>query len=68
MANLDKRADKRSIEQWLGTSNQLFEAIDILTDIYNGDYTVKAFRNDVDEYFEPDDKDDSWITFTDKDK
>ena len=52
----------------LGTSNQLFESIDILTDIYNGDYTVKAFRNDVDEYFEPDDKDDSWITFTDKDK
>ena len=63
-------ADRKSIEQWLGTDNQLIEAIDILTDIYNGDYTVKAFRNDVDSYFEPDDRDDSWITFTlpDKDK
>ena len=63
-------ADRKSIEQWLGTSNQLVEAIDILTDIYNGDYTVKAFRNDVLSYFEPDDRDDSWITFTlpDKDK
>jgi len=63
-------ADRKSIEQWLGTSNQLIEAIDILTDIYNGDYTVKAFRSDVDEYYEPDDRDDSWITFElpDKDK
>ena len=63
-----RMADIKSIEQWLGTSNQLDEAIDILTDIYNGDYTVKAFRNDVDSYFESDDRDDSWITFTDKDK
>jgi len=46
------------------------EAVEILTDIYNGDYTVKAFRSDVDEYYEPDDRDDSWITFElpDKDK
>ena len=54
----ERMTDRASIEQWLGTSNQLFEAIDILTDIYNGDYTVKAFRNDVDEYFEPDDRGD----------
>ena len=51
-------ADRKSIEQWLGTDNQLVEAIDILTDIYNGDYTVKAFRNDVLSYFEPDDRGD----------
>ena len=51
-------ADRKSIEQWLGTDNQLIEAIDILTDIYNGDYTVKAFRNDVDSYYEPDDRGD----------
>ena len=61
-------ADRKSIEQWLGTDNQLTEAIDILTDIYNGDYPVETFRNDVLSYFEPDDRDDSWITFTDKDK
>ena len=51
-------ADRESIEQWLGTDNQLNEAIDILTDIYNGDYTVKAFRSDVDGYFGPDDRGD----------
>ena len=51
-------ADRKSIKQWLGTDNQLVEAIDILTDIYNGDYTVKAFRNDVLSYFEPDDRGD----------
>jgi len=51
-------ADRKSIEQWLGTDNQLIEAIDILTDIYNGDYTVKAFRNDVDGYYESDDRGD----------
>ena len=50
--------EKASMEQWLGTDNQLNEAIDILTDLYNGDYTVKAFRSDVDEYYEPDDRGD----------
>ena len=61
-------ADRKSIEQWLGTDNQLVEAIDILTDIFNGDYLVETFRNDVNSYFEHEDRDDSWITFTDKDK
>jgi hypothetical protein len=51
-------ADRKSIEQWLGTDNQLIEAIDILTDIYNGDYTVENFRMDVRAYFEPDDRGD----------
>ena len=52
------RIDKASIEQWLGTDNQLFEATDIFKDIYNGDYTVQAFRQDIMEYFEPDDRGD----------
>ena len=51
-------ADRKSIEQWLGTDNQLIEAIDILTEIYNGDYTVEVFRSDVDGYFGPDDRGD----------
>ena len=51
-------ADRKSIEQWLGTANQLIEAIDILTEIYNGDYTVEVFRSDVDGYFVPDDRGD----------
>ena len=51
-------ADRESIEQWLGTDNQLVEAIDILTDIYNGDYTVENLRKDFQGYFEPDDRGD----------
>ena len=34
------------------------EAVEILTDIFNGDYPVETFRNDVLSYFEPDDRDD----------
>ena len=57
-----------SIRQWLGTDRQLGEAIDILVDIFNGDYPIENFREDVLSYFQPDDRDESWITFTDKDK
>ena len=49
-------ADKRSIEQWLGTDNQLCEAIEVLRDIFNEDYSVKEFQNDVSAYFEPNDR------------
>jgi len=62
------KIDRASIEQWLGTDKQLDEAIIILVDMFNGDYPVETFREDVNSYFEPDDRDDSWITFTDKDK
>ena len=62
------RIDRKGIQQWLGTDNQLSEAVEILMDMFNGDYPVETFRNDVLSYFEPDDRDDSWITFTDKDK
>ena len=51
-------ADRKSIEQWLGTDNQLSEAVEILMDMFNGDYPVETFRNDVLSYFEPDDRDD----------
>ena len=62
------KIDSASIRLWLGTDKQLDEAIIILVDMYNGDYPVETFRNDVLSYFEPDDRDDSWITFTDRDK
>ena len=32
------KIDRASIEQWLGTGNQLDEAIIILVDMFNGDY------------------------------
>mgnify|MGYP003138644601 CR=1 FL=1 len=47
--------DKIGMEQWLDSFS---DAIDILMDIYNGDYTVEAFRDDVREHFEPDDRGD----------
>ncbi len=47
-----------SIRQWLGTDRQLGEAIDILVDIFNKDYSVENFREDVLSYFEPDDRGD----------
>ena len=62
------KIDRIGIQQWLGTDNQLSEAVEILMDMFNGDYPVETFRNDVNSYFQPDDRDDSWITFTDKDK
>ena len=64
------KVDRASIEQWLGTGNRLDEAIIILVDMFNGDYPIENFREDVLSYFQPDDRDESWITFTlpEKDK
>ena len=50
--------DKASMEQWLGTDNQLNEAVEILVDIVNGDYSPETLKNDVMAYFEPDDRGD----------
>ena len=52
------KIDRASIEQWLGTDNQLDEAIIILVDMFNGDYPIENFREDVLSYFQPDDRGD----------
>ena len=52
------KIDRASIEQWLGTDRQLDEALEILVDMFNGDYPVETFREDVNSYFEPDDRGD----------
>ena len=52
------KIDRASIEQWLGTDKQLDEAIIILVDMFNGDYPIENFREDVLSYFQPDDRDD----------
>ena len=52
------KIDEGSIRQWLGTDRQLGEAIDILVDIFNGDYPIENFREDVLSYFQPDDRGD----------
>tara|TARA_R100001530_G_scaffold105809_1_gene73898 strand:+ start:604 stop:771 length:168 start_codon:yes stop_codon:yes gene_type:complete len=36
---------------WLGTSNQLNEAIDVIQEIVNGEYTVEALNQDITEFF-----------------
>ena len=66
----EDKIDSASIMQWLGTNNkyvntskqlnkmQLYEAVDILVDMFNGDYPVETFRNDVRSSFEPDDRGD----------
>ena len=53
-------ADKRSIKQWLEFQSHYIEdeAIEILRDIFNEDYSVKEFQNDVLAYFEPNDRED----------
>ena len=52
------KIDSASIRLWLGTDNQLSEAVEILMEMFNGDYPVETFRNDVNSYFEPDDRGD----------
>ena len=52
------KIDRIGIQQWLGTDNQLSEAVEILMEMFNGDYPVETFRNDVNSYFEPDDRGD----------
>ena len=52
------KIDRASIEQWLGTDRQLDEALEILVDMFNGDYLIENFREDVLSDFQPDDRDD----------
>ena len=49
------KADKISVMQAFGFSD---EALEIVVDLINGDYTVKNLRNDYQAYFEPDDRGD----------
>ena len=56
--NKNAKIDKKGMEQWLGSSNTLSEAIEILTEIFNGEYTIDGFRMDVVEYFQGDDRGD----------
>ena len=53
---MDNRIDKRSIEKWINGERGM--AVETLVDIFNKDYSVENFRNDVLSYFEPDDRGD----------
>ena len=49
------KIDKRSMHTYLTSED---EAVEILVDMFNGDYPVETFRNDVKSYYEPDDRGD----------
>ena len=49
------KADKISVMMAFGFSD---EALEIVVDLINGDYTVENLRNDYQAYFEPDDRGD----------
>ena len=44
------RVSKELIEEWLGTSNQLGEAIEVIQELANGQYTIDALNQDIIEY------------------
>ena len=49
------KADKISVMQAFGFDD---EALEIVVDLINGDYTVENLRKDFQGYFEPDDRGD----------
>ena len=42
---------KVKVREWLGTDNQLEEAIEIIRDMANGDYSVELLKKDIIEYY-----------------
>ena len=45
------RITKKNVEEWLGTSNQLGEAIEVIQELANGQYTIDALNQDIIQYF-----------------
>lgn len=44
------KIDNEKIEEWLGSCNPLEEAISSLKELYNEEYSLKMFQQDVKEY------------------
>ena len=44
----------KMVAQWLGTSNQREEAIDVIQEVANGTYTPKMLLADIEEYYDDD--------------
>ena len=60
LSRLDKgdeqmKLTNEMVERWLGTSNPLSEAIDIIKEIANGDYSLESLNQDITEYYEGED-------------
>ena len=54
MSEVMLRVTNEMVREWLGTSNQLNEAIDVIQAIANGQYTVDGLNQDIAEYFSED--------------
>ena len=46
------KVTKKMVEEWLGTSNQLGEAIEVIQELANGQYTIDGLNQDIIEYYE----------------
>ena len=41
------RVTKKMVEYWLGTDNQLKEAIEVIQELANGQYEINDLNNDI---------------------
>ena len=46
------KVTKQMVEEWLGTSNQLGEAIEVIQELANGQYTIDDLNKDIIQYYE----------------
>jgi len=46
------RVTKQMVEYWLGTDNQLKEAIEVIQELANGQYTIDNLNKDIIQYYE----------------
>lgn len=43
---------EKMVEEWLGTTNQIKEAIKVIQEIANGQYTIDELNEDIIRYYE----------------
>ena len=48
---MKEQITKEKVREWLGTSDQLEEAIEVLYEIAIGEYSVEALNQDLIEYY-----------------
>ena len=46
------KVTKKMVEEWLGTDNQLKEAIEVIQELANGQYTIDNLNKDIIQYYE----------------
>ena len=48
---MEEEITREKVRQWLGTSNQLEEAIEVIYEIAIGEYSTKMLNKDIIEYY-----------------